>query len=129
MTRKEFMEEVMTPNEDGTVPSMEGYILANEPGQQCEMYENFSRADLAIEFRARGGSFITAEDIDNMNSFPIGTEFIVHAPYTGHELGFFRDQEKVRVKSYSDIGMAVLESLDRAPYTGFLMERESLSRP
>jgi len=125
MTREAFMEEVMTPNEDGTVPSLEGYLLNDEVGQQCELYENYSKEDLAAEFRSRGGSFLTVREVDSLNSFPIGTTFIIHSPGL-NELGFFVDGERVRVKGYSNMGLMLLESMDREQ-TGYLMERESLS--
>ena len=125
MDRKDFMEDVMSPSEDGTVPSMEEYILNNAIGQQCEKYENYSKQDLVKEFEDRGGSFITADDIDVEGSFSIGTRFTVHSP-SDSELRFFRDQEEVELQGFNNVGLAILMSCSRG-LRGFIMERESLS--
>ena len=125
MTRKQFMDDVMSPDAEGRVPSMEGYILGREPGQQCEKYENYSKEDLVKDFKDRGGSFITAKEIDERGSFPIGTKFIVHSP-ADQDTGYFDHLEEVALTGYTDMELGILESCTR-DLKGYLMERESLS--
>ena len=115
----------MSPDAGGRVPSMEGYILGKESGLQCEKYENYSKEDLVKDFKDRGGSFITADEVDSKDSFPIGTKFIVHSPL-GTETGYFNHLEEVSLVSYTDMGLAMLKSYSR-DWSGYLMERESLS--